>query len=262
MTDWSKTRFRASSWGSLMTEPRTKNGELSVTCKKELIKIYNLVKYGRKREVVTKQMTKGTMVEPESITLYSRVEKKLFVKNQEKLENEWFTGHPDIFAGESIFKATEVHDIKSPWDVHTFTPCLLEDVDEGYELQLQVYFDLTGATEGSVAYCLVDTPDIMIQDELLSLKYKMNLIDESVSPEYQAAALEIVKDMTFGDIDYRERVIKKLVVRDDDLIHKMKDKVPKLRSWLAWFEDLHLNGRKPDKPVIDLSTIPLIKIKK
>jgi hypothetical protein len=186
----------------------------------------------------------------------------LFVKNQEKLENEWFTGHPDIFAGESIWKATEVHDIKSPWDVDTFTPCLLDDVDEGYELQLQVYFDLTGAREGSVAYCLVDTPDIMIQDELLSLKFKMNLIDESVSPEYQVAAAEIVKSMTFEDIDYRERVIKKPVVRDDVLIQKMKDKVPRLRSWMAWFEDLHMNGRKAPIPAIDIESIPLIKIKK
>src|ERR1700743_400531 len=150
--DWSKIKFRASSWGNLMTEPRKKEdkeaGKLSVTCQKELIKIYNLVKYGRKKDIVIKQMTKGTVCEPESITLFSRVEKKLFIKNQEPLENEWFTGHPDIYVGEDIRHATEVHDIKSPWELDTFMPVLVDDIDDGYDYQLQVYYDLTGAKEG------------------------------------------------------------------------------------------------------------------
>jgi hypothetical protein len=265
MTDWSKVKFRASSWGNLMTEPREKaakeRGDLSKTCQKELIKIYNLVKYGRKKDIVTKAMTKGMVCEQQSIELFSFIEDKPFVKNQDRLENEWFVGHPDIFAGESIRKATEVHDIKTPWDLDTFMPILVEDIEDGYDFQLQAYFDLTGAKEGSVAYCLVDTPDEMIQDELMYLKTRMNLIDESVSPEYQAAAAEIIKNMTFKDIGYAERVIKKPVVRDDATIQSMKDKVPRLRGWLAWFENLHMNGMKPTAPAIDISSIPLIKIK-
>src|ERR1700738_1446118 len=150
--DWSTVKFRASSWGNLMTEPREKaakdRGELSKTCQKELIKIYNLVKYGRKKDIVTKAMTKGILCENESITLFSRVEKKLFVKNEEQLENECFIGHPDIFEGEEIRKAKEVHDIKSSYELDTFTPKLIEGPDDGYEYQLNVYFDLTGASEG------------------------------------------------------------------------------------------------------------------
>ena len=265
MTDWSKTKFRASSWGNLMTEPREKaakdKGELSKTCQKELVKIYNLVKYGRKRDIVTKEMLKGTMVEPESITLFSRVEKKLFVKNEEKLENEWFTGHPDIFEGENIRTANEVHDIKSPWDMQTFTPLLIDGPDDGYELQLQVYFDLTGASLGSVVSCLVSTPEELIMGELRGLLYNMNVISEE-SPEYKAKAAELRKNMVFEDVDYRERVIKHVVHRDNEMIQRMKDKVPKLRSWLAWFEDLHMNGRKPAVPVINPADIVLTKIKK
>src|SRR5579872_5021954 len=138
--DWSKIKFRASSWGNLMTEPRDKaardRGELSKTCQKELVKIYNLVKYGRKKDLVTKQMTKGVVCEPESIQLFSFVEDKPFEKNQEGLENEWATGHPDIYWGESIRKAKEVHDIKTSWELDTFTPKLIEDVDDGYDYQL------------------------------------------------------------------------------------------------------------------------------
>ena len=53
--DWSTIKFRASSWGNLNTEPVTKAakeaGELSKTCQTELIKIYNQVKYGRRKDI-------------------------------------------------------------------------------------------------------------------------------------------------------------------------------------------------------------------
>lgn len=265
--DWNKVKFRASSWGDLMTEPREKSakerGELSKTCQKELVKIYNLVKYGRKKNLITKQMTKGVVCEPESIKIFSFVEDRPFEKNAEGLENEWATGHPDIYWGESVRKAKEVHDIKTSWELDSFTPKLIEDVDDGYDYQLNVYFDLTGASEGSIAYCLVNAPDELIQDELRRLAFAMNLIDESVSSEYKAAAAEIVKNMTFDDIDYQERVIKKPVTRNDDTIKSMRDKAPRLRDWLSWFENLHLKGKKiiSVPKSIDIASIPLIKIK-
>lgn len=264
MTDWSKTKFRASSWGNLMTEPRSKKeGELSKTCQKELIKIYNWVKYGRKKQIVTRQMVKGIKQEPESITLFSRVEKKLFVKNEIQLENEWATGHPDIFEGETIYTATEIHDIKTSWEMDTFHPKEVEEVDAEYEYQLQVYFDLVPTAErGSIAYCLVDAPPELVQDELKRLMFDMNIIWDG-NPAYQAAAAEIVKNMTFGDIDYLEKVIKKEVARDEMKISAMKRKVPLLRDWLIWFEDLRMKGRKVISvpKTVDLSSISLIKIK-
>ena len=56
--DFSQTKFRASSWGNLLSEPVSKadkeSGKLSLTCQKELIKIYNQVCYGRKKDITTK----------------------------------------------------------------------------------------------------------------------------------------------------------------------------------------------------------------
>lgn len=258
MTDFSKVKFRASSWGNLLTEPRDKEaksrGDLSVSCQKELVKIYNLVKYGRKKDIVTKQMEKGIAVEDDSITLFSRVEKKLFEKNIERLENEWFTGHPDIFEGESIWKAEEVDDIKSSWELDSFIVKLIEDADPGYVPQLNVYYDLTGAKRGNIVYCLVDAPPEMVQDELMRLKFKMNIIWDG-DPAYVKASIELIKGMTFQDIEYTERVIKVPVERDDALIQKMKNKVPKLRDWLSWLEKKHLNGKKI------ISIPPIVHIK-
>lgn len=239
--DFSKTKFRASSWGNLLTEPRTKSeGALSVTCQKELIKIYNQVCYGRKKDITTKQMDKGIHAEPESIKLLSMVEGKLYYKNEEPLQNEWFTGHPDLFTGDSILNADECLDIKTSWEIDTFMPKLIEDADKGYIAQLNVYFDLTGAKSGAIAYCLVSAPQNIVESEKKALLWRMDVATEE-APEYKKACQELEKLMIYDDIDYRERVIKIPVQRDDELIQKMKDKVPILRQWLQDFHTKHMN---------------------
>lgn len=245
--DWSKTKFRASSWGNLLAEPQLKAdkdaGRLGVTCQKELIKIYVLLKFGRKKDITTNAMDKGKIGEEESITLFSRVEKKLFLKNEVQLENEWFTGHADIYIGDHIQNANEVWDIKTRWDMDSFMPKLVERIDKNEEAQINVYFDLTGAECGGIANTLIDCPLEILMDEKRKLLYSMNVISE-FSPEYLAAAAELEKLLTFPDIDYRERVIKQPVERDDVLIEKMKMKVPIFREWLARFEEKHMNQYK------------------
>jgi hypothetical protein len=243
--DWNKVKFRASSWGSLMTEPKTKEeklaGKLSITTQKELIKIYNILKYGRKKDIVTNKMDKGKQAEEESITLFSRVEKKLFEKNLIQLENEWFCGHPDIYTGGiNIYAAQEVWDIKTRWELDSFMPKLVEDADKDEQYQLQCYFSLTGAQRGGIANTLVDCPINILMDEKRRLLYSMNVVSEE-SPEYLQAAAELERLLTFPDIDYRERVIKQPVTRDDEMIEKMKDKVPVFRDWLYHFERTHMN---------------------
>lgn len=244
--NWNEVKFRASSWGNLLTEPKTKEeklqGILSVTCQKELIKIYNLLKYGRKRDIVTKQMEKGKFVEGDSISLFSVVEGQMFYKNEQQLENNWFTGHPDVVNRDNIKLATECHDIKSSWEIDSYMPKLIEENDKGYEAQLNVYFDLIGkqCQSGSIAYCLVSAPENMVMAEKKSLLWKMDVATE-LSPEFLKTAAELEKLMIYDDIDPRERVIKKPVVRNEELIQKMKDKVPLLRKWLADFEEKHLS---------------------
>lgn len=241
--DWDSVKFRASSWGSLMTPPKSKEakdkGELSETCKTELIKIYNQVKYGRRKDITTKQMGKGTQVEPESIAMYSRVVNKYYQKNETKLQNEWFTGHPDLFLGHDIYHAEEVDDIKSRWDLDTFNPKLIEDEPSTSEkLQLQVYFSLTGATSGAIVNTLVSAPPNIVESEKRKLLFSMNVATE-FAPEYLEAAAELEFNMIFDDIPEEERVIIQKVERDDELIQKMKDKVPVMRQWLKNLDEKH-----------------------
>lgn len=247
MIDWNKVKFRASSWGNLLAESKDKKEVIGKTCAAELIKIYNQVKYGRKKDLVTKHMTKGILAEEDAITLYSRVEKKMYFKNQQYLENDFFSGHPDLADTENILESMEVDDIKNSWELDTFTPKLLEDNDRGYIAQLNVYYDLTGAQGGAIVYCLVDCPPSVLMDEKRRLLYSMDVVSEE-SPAYLRAAAELERNLTFGDIDYRERVIKKPVIRDDELIEKMKSKVPIFRQFLADFDKKHMN-QYPKEPI-------------
>lgn len=242
--DWDNIKFRASSWGNLNSEPVAKAdkeaGKLSQTCQKELIKIYNQVVYGRKKDITTRQMDKGIIAEYDSIKLASKVEGKIFFKNEDRLENDYFCGHPDVFVGDNIQNATEIWDIKTSWEMDTFMPKLIEGLDKGYEAQLNVYFDLTGAQEGGIFYCLVDCPPQVLEGEKYALLRRMNVISEE-SPEYIEAVSELENLLTYPDIDYRERVIPIRVQRNDELIEKMKSKVPIFRNWLKEFHQRHLS---------------------
>jgi len=238
--NWESIKFRASSWGNLLAESKEKGNPIGKTCAGELIKIYNQEVYGRKREIVTNKMDKGKRAEPESISLFSLVEGTMYYKNEEKLENEFFTGHPDIGDEYPIKNASYIWDIKTRWDLDSFMPKLMEEADKGEQLQLQVYFDLTGAISGGIANTLVDCPLDILMDEKRRLLYSMNVVSEE-SPEYVKAAAELEQLLTFShDIDPRERVIKQEVKRDEELIQKMKNKVPIMREWLEKFHKKHM----------------------
>jgi hypothetical protein len=232
--DWDSVKFRASSWGGLLAESKDKKEPVGKTAAAELIKIYNYEKYGRKKDITTPQMDKGKSAEGDSIIIFGKVEDKEFEKNDEKFENEWFTGHPDIIHENSVY------DIKSSWELDTFMPKLLESIDRGYEAQLNCYYDLTGADGGAIVYVLADCPPEILLGEQRKLLYSMNVISEE-SPEYIRESINLENRLTFPDIDLRERVIKLPVPRNEELIEKMKAKVPIFREWLRQFEIKHMN---------------------
>jgi hypothetical protein len=245
--NWNEILIRCSSLGALMTEPKDKAskemGELSKTAKTHLKSIYIREKYGRQKDVVTKQMQKGLDVEEESITLLSRVQKKMLYKNEERLNNGYITGLPDIFEGENIRNAKSITDIKSSYDLFSFLGNIGEPLDRDYYYQLQGYMALSGAPVAYIAYCLVNTPQNIIDGEKYRLLKSMNVISEE-SPEFVKEAMKIEKNLTFDDIPKEERVLIFKVEKDDDIIEKINLTVIKARTYLAEFEQTHLNFNK------------------
>lgn len=245
MIDFSQTLIRASSVGHLMTEPVTKAdkeaGLLSKSAQKHLIEVYIAEKYGRKKEVQTKQMKKGNEVEEASIKLLANYLGKNFTKNTIRFDNEYIAGTPDVI--ELQESGATIYDVKSSYDLWSFLNNIPDKLDSIYYWQMQSYMFLTGADKAYVAYCLLSTPFEIVMQEQKSLLYKMNVISEE-SPEYIEQCEKIEFNSTFEDIDPSERILLFPVDRNDDDIEKIKAKVLKARTFLEELEQTHLNFNK------------------
>jgi hypothetical protein len=152
-------KIRASATKNIMTNPRSKSETLSETCKTYLEEWAKESIYGVRKNIKSKYLTKGISVEDEAIEYYSEIAKLGFVlKNQDRFEDEFFTGTPDLITGDTVY------DFKSSWDCFTF-PLFDTEPDKGYWMQLQVYMELTGLKKAKLVYTLQNTPDELEYDE-------------------------------------------------------------------------------------------------
>lgn len=266
--NFSTTLFRCSALGYLMTDPKTKAakeaGELSETTKTNLIDIYVSNKYGRQTDISNKYITKGLMVEEDSITLYSRVKKTFFKKNEKHLSNAFIKGTPDLFTGTEIESAETIIDIKSSWDIFTFFRNHTKGVSDLYYWQLQGYMALTGAKSAKLSFCLVDTPETLILDAKRKLMWQMNAGTEE-NEDYKIACEELDKAMIYSDIPMNERVMEFDIERDNEGIEKLYSKVVKARQFLNEIESslnpsMMLAEYDSESKATIINNIPLTKI--
>jgi len=151
-------KIRSSALGKIMTNPRSKKETLSAGCKtyiKELVK-EDLFNY--RSTIDSKYLTKGIDLEDTSIDLYNEVHNTLYLKNTERLENEFITGECDINAEDKII------DIKTSWSLETFPASPGDVSNKDYEWQLRAYMWLYNKPKAELAYCMVSTPDYLLKD--------------------------------------------------------------------------------------------------
>uniref|UniRef100_C5CJK9 YqaJ viral recombinase domain-containing protein n=1 Tax=Variovorax paradoxus (strain S110) TaxID=543728 RepID=C5CJK9_VARPS len=159
-------KFRCSSIGKLMTEPKTqKEGPLSEGAKTYIRELAAQEIFGVDFEVSSKQMEKGILVEQDSIDLLNRVRGLSLTKNTERRSNDFLTGECDLFDA----PGRRGHDVKSPWSIATFPIAVADCEDKLYEWQMRGYMALWNAGEWEVNYCLVDTPEKLIGFEPLAM---------------------------------------------------------------------------------------------
>jgi hypothetical protein len=205
---------------------------LSDGAKTHLMDLYVSITTGRNTDIENKYIKKGNNVEEDALTLYSRVKKQMFRKNEEHLKNDYIMGTPDTFTGESIFNAEFVPDMKSSWDLYTFYRTFTKPLANIYFWQTVGYQWLTNAKSGSIAFCLVDTPEPLIEAEIKRVWYKMGqpLDNDKNFIEMQQ---EIRKSLTYDDIDFRKRLLEYFVEWQDDYAVKIKKYVIAGREYLA-----------------------------
>jgi len=151
-------KIRSSALGKIMTNPRKKTETLSAGCKTYIKELVKEDLFGYKSTIDSKYLTKGIDMEDTSIDLYNEVHSTLYLKNTERLSNEFITGECDINAEDKII------DIKSSWSLETF-PASPEDVsNKDYEWQLRAYMWLYDKPKAELAYCMVSTPDYLLKE--------------------------------------------------------------------------------------------------
>ena len=191
-------KFRCSSLGYIMTESRSKSETLSETCKTHLIDVFVSAKYGRREEITGKFLDKGNEREEDSITLLSRATKIFYKKNEERIENDFISGTPDLYLGIGLQLADETNDTKTSWSAHTFFRAQKEALNKMYYWQGQGYMDLTGAKKHTVTYCLVNGTAKAIMDEKRRLAYAMGVLDTQATDN--VAYLEKCKQIEVNHI--------------------------------------------------------------
>ncbi|HEY5588572.1 MAG TPA: hypothetical protein VIK86_06420 [Candidatus Paceibacterota bacterium] len=191
-------KIRASAASKITTEPKLKvdkeAGLLGQTAKTYLNELWLQNKYGYREELTVPVILKGKLCEDDSMGLVHKVlggefrhkyRNILEAKGLKYLEDDFFTGTPDIVLNEEDF----VEDVKTSWDIKTYFNAELED---NYFWQAQVYMHLTKKTNYRLIYCLVPTP----QEFILSMKnktfYALHCDKEQVeSKDYEDAVKQI-----------------------------------------------------------------------
>lgn len=187
-------QFRCSMLGKLMVTPRAKSDTLSVTTRSHLNSIFTEAVIGKSQSIKNKYLEKGVMMEDASIELYGEYISRDLKKNTERYTNRYITGEPDIIDGELLV------DIKTSWSAQTFPLCDTK-INKDYYWQLQGYMELTGIKSAKLVYCLVDTPQVLVQDEIYRVGRQLGYIDLP-----QELEDEIRDNLTYSDVDPKLRV--------------------------------------------------------
>jgi hypothetical protein len=204
-----------------MTSPKSKGEVLSQTAKTYLKELAIEEKFGIKKEFSSRYTDKGNIQEDTAIEMASKVLSLPFaLKNTDYFENEFIKGTPDLILED------EIVDIKCSWDGTTFPWFEDELPNKDYYWQMIGYMWLTGRTRARIVYCLVDTPEDIVQDEIRRTSWKKFEIDVTEETENEVRAKH-----EFSHISENKRVRTYLVELNDANIEQVKEKMSHAREY-------------------------------
>jgi hypothetical protein len=179
-------RFRCSSIGKLMSEPRSKaEGILSIGAKTYIRELAAQELFGVDFEVSSRQMEKGIRCEPDSIALLNQVRGLALEKNTERRTDEYLTGECDLFDEPD----SAGYDLKTAWSIATFPIVPMDCTSTLYEWQCRGYLRLWNAQTWSVAYALVNTPEDLIGYESQALHFV-----DHIPPHHRLTTWTVTRD--------------------------------------------------------------------
>jgi hypothetical protein len=222
-----KIKVRCSRLGDVMSKSRSKNELISTSAKKYMKELYLFNTYGIESEFNSKYTAKGIEVEKKSIALANDVLEwnltfeQIELDEQMSFENDYVTGRVDVITHELL------GEIKSSYDATTF-PWFDENLkNNDYYYQVQGYLWLTGYDRCTLAYCLVDTPEDIILDEIRKAIWNKRLIED----EYNLIENHVRSKHNISHIAKEKRVKPFVIERNDAIIENMKRKIELCRDY-------------------------------
>jgi hypothetical protein len=171
----------------------------------------------------SKYTEKGTVQEDVGIELAAEVLGEDFlIKNEEKFFNAFVEGTPDL-----ILSKDEVWDIKCSWDEETFPLFETNIPNMLYWWQLQCYMWMLGSKRAKLVYCLVDTPENIIEAQVRKEAFKLGY--EEIDEDFYS---EVRDRMIFSDSDPKLRVKTFEFDRDDEAIALIQKRVEMCREYI------------------------------
>jgi hypothetical protein len=235
-----------------ITELRTKQENskktiLSDSCISALTEAYALQVHGT--QSITKELDiatfrKGRLCEPEALNMLSFVDNVIYEKNEDRVENEFISGHPDVFVGPEIMQATSIIDGKVIWDHPGFLSKMQTPLNSANQWQVGGYMWITGAKTGYIANVLVSMPPEMVNDYLRKILYQMGVATDE-NPEYKKRVASLMKSMVFDNIPIQQRVHKRPVEPLTEFEkNAVGDRVKQCRDWLNNFHEWYIKLNK------------------
>ena len=214
-------KIRCSAIGKIMTNARSKSEVLSKTCKSYLQELAIEEMYGIKKEFSSRYTDKGIEVERTSIDLVQDTcDFGFMYKNEEHFENDYLTGTPDVNTDNILL------DVKSSYDATTF-PWFEEEIpNKDYYYQLQGYMALCNKRKSVLAYCLVNTPFQIVEDEVRRAHWKEHLIDEN-----EELRADVEARHNFDHIPPEKRIKTFEVRYDKDVVKAIYERIKECRKY-------------------------------
>jgi hypothetical protein len=200
-----------------MTSSRKKDDPLSETTKSYLKDVYIKEVFGReKTDMVANKFTqKGIMCETDGLEMIERVSGSKFFKNLKTFENDFIKGTPDVVAHKII-------DTKLSWDLFTFANMDSDKARKAYYYQMLGYMMLTGRQEASVIFCLVNTPEHLMNAELYRLQFSI--------PDGEH--LKYKNNYIFDDIPENMRIKTYTFLYSPEDVKALQDRIIDCRNYL------------------------------
>jgi hypothetical protein len=183
---------------------------------------------------------KGNIAEPDAIKMLSSIDGIEYKKNEEKFQNQWFKGIPDIIIYGNDGKVEKIIEIKISYDLPSFIMAKLTQEPAHNFYEVMGYMDLTRCKNAEIVHLLVDMPEqiSLFEEKRLRERYAaLELDEETISTRI----VNSLNNMTYAEIPMELKIFRRPVTFNKFTMKIVKSRVTHAKKWIADIHDVFTN---------------------